>query len=58
MAKTSQSENESKEVFTDPVMYLYTCQTLRPVTFKPLNIRPPETGEVGGAGGCEGSLDG
>ena len=39
-------------------MHLYTCQILRSVTFKPLNIPPPETGEVGGAGGCEGSLDG
>ena len=53
MAKTSQSENESKEVFTDPLMYLYTCQTLRPVAFKALNIPPPETGEVVGS---EGSL--
>ena len=56
MAKTSQSENESKEVFTDPLMYLYTCQTLRPVAFKALNIPPPETGEVAGAEGSEGSL--
>ena len=38
------------------IWYSHTCQTLRPATFKPLNIPPSETGEVGGAGGSEGSF--